>query len=105
MAEFLDIKIETENVPTKEQILANPLRARTDNYGYLVISYYTPNQPPNRFAIDKTKYVGNVRMWNVKNNNYDVYIVLEGNTKLRIASVCETMSTIIVQTIEQELKK
>lgn len=105
MAEFLDIRIGTEDIPPTEQILSNPIRVKIDNYGYLTISYYIPNQQPNHFAIDKTKYIGSVCMWNSKNNNYDVYVVLEGNTRLRIASVCKAMAMIMVQTIEQELTK
>ena len=91
---------------TLNEIMSQPeFRVETNGKGYLSLAYYIPNQPPNRFNIDKSKYQGNARIWNSKNNNYDVYIILENNSKIRVASVCEQLAGVIVQTIEQELTK
>jgi hypothetical protein len=105
MAELLDMKFETIKTPTIEELQSNPVRVKTNSCGFLVIYYFTPYQLPNYFAIDKGKYQGSACIWNSKNNNYDVYIIMEGNTKIRVASVCEQLAGIIVQTIEQELTK
>jgi hypothetical protein len=88
------------------EIMSQPeFKVETNGKGYLSLAYYIPNQPPNRFNIDKAKYQGNARIWNSKNNNYDVYVILEGNSRIRVASVCEQMAILIVEIIETELTK